>query len=613
MLDIVKDAGALPDLESYLGRASANELARRSLLGAPVYTIISLIMLTGTPLLIKYGWWSAVEALLLIMLGGVRIWFALGFKDRYDRIGEKAVLQFSILTVLQSLTLGVLTAMVIVQHWAAQEIIMTVVLLAGFIAARTSALSVRRSAHFIFLACVLVPVGLAVFMVGGLAKAALIVGFLLLMAFLVQDGGQARHDYAKRLKEHYEEQLNQRRIAIEFQAKREFIKDISHQIRSPVNSIIGMTALLMDEKLSPRAREIAKKIKQSSGTLLNLVGNIPGPVQTVHAIPDVQMGGTDLHDCVENVVRLFKPAASTRGLDLTLRQEGIPDKVSSCDEENLTQVLVNLLTNAIENTEKGSVKLAMSYQQLDNGEADILFEISDTGIGIPPESLPGLFDPFSDRGACASGEIAGTGIGLPTCKGLVDLMGGDIWVESTVDQGTTVYFTIRVELGVADSSWQTAERTMQTAETALESDEESYELSHENFAQQHPHQILVVDDDDIHRLILCTLLKNHGYKADEARDGEEAVAAALQGCYDLIFMDLRMPNMDGIESSKWIHERFKGVRIVALTGDNSSETRARCIRAGMDNFITKPVNEEELEALLCYPVQNARGALHLVR
>lgn len=89
MLDIVKDAGALPDLESYLGRASANELARRSLLGAPVYTIISLIMLTGTPLLIKYGWWSAVEALLLIMLGGVRIWFALGFKDRYDRIGKK--------------------------------------------------------------------------------------------------------------------------------------------------------------------------------------------------------------------------------------------------------------------------------------------------------------------------------------------------------------------------------------------------------------------------------------------------------------------------------------------------------------------------------------------
>jgi len=613
MLDIARDTVAPPDLESYLDRASALELARRSLLGAPVYTIISLIMLTGTPLLMDYGWWSAVEAILLIMLGGVRVWFALGFSNRYERLGEKAVIQFSILTALQSLTLGVLAAMVIVQYWAAQEIILTIVLSAGCVAAGTSALSVRRSAHFIFLACVLVPVGLAVFMVGGLAKAALIIGFLVLMAFLVQDGGQAKHDYARHLKEHYEEQLNRRRIAIEIQAKKEFIKDVSHEIRSPVNSIIGMTALLLDEKLNPRVREIAKTIKQSSGTLLNLVGNIPGSVKPVHTMSEIQTGNTDLRDCVEKTIELFKPAAAAKGLELTMSHENIPADVSACDEENLTQVLVNLLTNAIENTEKGTVKLSMSCQQSEDSETDILFEITDTGIGIPSESLPGLFDPFSDASGPAKHEIAATGIGLPLCKGLVELMGGDIWIESTVEQGTTVYFTIRVELGVPDTNWQTAGNTIQTGNGSSQSPEEIHGLSHENLSQQHPHQILVVDDDDIHRQILCSLLKNHGYHADEARDGEEAVAAALQGCYDLIFMDLRMPNMDGIESSKWIHERFKRVRIVALTGDTSTDTRARCIRAGMDNFITKPVQQKDLEAILCHSTRNARPALHLVR
>jgi len=560
MLDTVTTPNKLPDLETYLERASALELARRSLLGAPVYTVVSLVMLVGTPMLMDYGWWSAVEALLLTLLGGIRVWFARGFKDRYERIGEKAVIQFSILTALQSLTLGVLAGILIWQYWATREVVLTVVLSASSIAAGTSALSVRRSAHIIFLACVLAPFGLAVFLVGGAVKALLILGFLVLMAFLVQDGGQARRVYFQRLKEHYDEQFNRRRRAIEIQAKKDFIKDIGLEIRSPVNSIIGMTALLLDEKLQTRAREIAETIHESSETLLNLVGNNPSSIKDTTEISATQLGSLSLSECVNKVADLFKPAASAKGLELTLQLEGLPKDIVLCDENKLEQVLVHLLANAVKFTEQGSISLDTSCQELQNGELMITFLLSDTGVGIPAEYLPTVFNPFSPASSKISDKFGGGGLGLPLCKGLVELMGGDIWIESSEGQGTTVIFSLRAELDPGDASEQPKEESKENLASECDHD----------FSQDHPHRILVVDDDEIHRQVVCIQLQKMGYQADEAADGEQAVAAFLQGNYDLIFMDLRMPNMNGTESSRWIREHFDsddGVRIIALTGD----------------------------------------------
>jgi len=206
MQNTTTNSSYVQDIEAFLEKASAIELVRRSLLGAPVFVIISLIMLVGTPILMDYGKWAILEAVFLILLGVIRVWFALGFEKRYELFAEKAVIQFSILTALQSLTLGVLAAMVIYYYWAEQEVVLTIVLSAGCIAAGTSALSVRRSAHFIFLICVLGPFGYSVYLVGGLAKALLILGYLMLMAFLVQDGGQARRIYFDLMKNHFDEQ-----------------------------------------------------------------------------------------------------------------------------------------------------------------------------------------------------------------------------------------------------------------------------------------------------------------------------------------------------------------------------------------------------------------------
>jgi signal transduction histidine kinase/ActR/RegA family two-component response regulator len=600
MLSTNSESNRLPDLEAYMDRASALELARRSLLGAPVYTIISLIMLAGTPMLMDYGVWSVVEAAMLIMLGAVRVGFALSFERRYDDVGERAVVQFSILTALQSLTLGVLSAMVILQYWAAQEVVLTIVLSAGCIAAGTSALSVRRSAHMIFLACVLAPFGIAVYLVGGLAQAAIIVGFLSLMAFLVQDGGQAKRAYFERLKEHYGEIIARRRAVLEIQAKQEFLKDLGQDVRAPINSIIGMTALLLDEKLGTRSREIAETIRTSSNSLLNLVGNIPGAIKASPESPDQKLGGLDLKQCVHNVMKLYTLEAREKGIKISTHLEDIPDNVISCDQNQLEQVLANLMANALKFTDKGSITLSSSCEILQNGAVLIEFAIADTGIGIPLEFRESVFNPFGSKGAKTSGRFGGDGLGLPLSKGLVELMGGDIWIEDNQGQGTIVKFTFRAELDPADESW---ERTIDPAKVK-ERIAQDKQNAFGNLSQIHPHNILVVDDDDIHRQIVCVQLQKMGYTADEATDGEEAVAAVMRGNYDLIFMDLRMPNMNGIESSHWIRERFNGsgnLRIIALTGDATIEAREQCMRAGMDNFVTKPVQVRDLEAILGHP------------
>jgi len=601
----ISELDRLPELDEFMHRESALELARRSLVGAPVYTVISLIMLVGTPMALDYGNWAVAEVILLFSLGAVRVWFALGFERRYDRVGEKAVSQFSILTALQSLTLGILSAMVIWQYWAAREVVLTIVLSAGCIAAGTSALSVRRSAQMIFLACVLVPLGIAVYLVGGLVAATLITGFLALMAFLVQDGGQAKSTYFKHLEGHYRDRILRRRSALELKAKQELIKEIGHGIRTPVNSIIGMTALLLDEKLGARAREIADTIRNSSNALWGLISDLPGSVKNMHDAPEASLGAMNLRQCIEDTKDLYRQEAADKGLEFTTLIEDIPEDVISFDQGQLEQVLANLLVNAVQYTDKGSITLSSSCTNLHDGTALIEFSVADTGPGIPEEHRESVFHPFSDKGIKSSGRFGGDGLGLPLCKGLVELMGGDIWIEDNDDRGTIVKFTIRAELDPSDNTWEAAGETASNPDTT---DVRPFLGEPSNVSQLHPHSILVVDDDEIHRQIVCTQLKKMGYPADEAADGEQAIAAVMQGTYDLIFMDVRMPNMSGIESTRWIRDRFNGddLRIIALTGDASIETREHCMRAGMDNFVTKPVRVKDIEAILCHsrPDQN---------
>ncbi len=571
-------------LQEFLDRASAMELAKRSLVGAPVYTVISLIMVFGTPFLREFGWIVGVETIALILLGVVRLLFARGFEERYDKIGEKAVIQFSILTAIQSLTLGVLAGIVIWQYWATQEAVLTIVLSAGCIAAGTSALSVRHSAHLIFLACVLGPFGISVMLVGGVAKAMLIVGFLVLMAFLVQDGGQARRVYVERLRNHYDEQINRRRIAVEDEAKQRFLSDIGHDIRTPANSIIGLTELLLDEPLEARPRNFVELVQRNSRALLDLIDDIPGSVKSRLDKNERAANQLQLHAFIEKIIGLYATDAKEKNIELVTDLSEAPQSVLMGDESHLEQVLVNLLSNAIKFTEGGRIELAAHSELLEDDKIRVEFEIVDTGAGVPTDMLPSLFDPFSESGAKTSGRYGGGGLGLPICKGLVELMGGEISIESEEGKGTTVRFDVVTQVDPNDPL--SSNMSLQATGT---------------FAKKHPHNILIVDDEETHREIMSALLRRLGYTPTQAVDGQDAIQAATEGDFDLIFMDLRMPNLNGLEAAGWIREYSSDraeLRIIALTGDALRETRRSALRAGMDDFLPKPVQLQQLETVL---------------
>ena len=583
------DQPPMLNLKAFLARASALELARRSEFGAPVFVVISLIMLMGTPISQDFGWLIYVEALTLILLGVIRVAFARRFEAHYDRVGETAVFQFSILAALQSLALGVIAGVVIWNYWATQEIVLTITLSAGCIAAGTSALSIRQSARIIFLVCILAPFGIAVYLVGGLAKCLLIIGFLVLMAFLVQDGGRGRRLFEQQLRDNYDAALIKQWTQAEQLARKKMITDMNHRFRTPINSIMGMTSLLLDESLDQRSLEFATIIRNSGIALLEMIEQDGDFIARGKDNAQSERVLVNLKEQVSKVVCRFREQAELKGIQLETRLEDLPESVSFFDDNHVEQVLVNLLNNAVAHTVRGTVKVSACCEQQADHVMRIEFAVSDTGPGLTESQVNTAFLPL-DGLELMSGEKPGRGLGLPMSKGLTELMGGEIWIEPGESQGTTVRFTIRVQVDSGDASWHSASSVLE---------EEPYG-QHGALAERYPLEILVVEDHEINRRVLVQLFAKMGYSAKEAVDGPQAVAAAMSGAYDLIFMDIRMPEMSGIEATRWIREHCceQQLRIVALTGEATKESRARCFAAGMNDFIAKPVQIPDLEKIL---------------
>ncbi len=443
----------------------------------------------------------------------------------------------------------------------------------------------RPGTYLIYLFCVLVPLAVAVALVSGVVKVLLLLVYLVLMAFLAEDNRQAKRDNLQQQQDPHDEELSRRQIAAENLARKKQMSDLAYEIRTPLNSISGMTTLLLDEGLGQRSQELVTIIRKSGHALLQLVEKIPGSDQT--SAPDIIRSRIDIYECGVNAVEMFQSKAANKGISLISQLDDLPQSASFEKDNYLEQVLVNLLSNALENTEQGSITLAASCQDLGNNQMCIEFSVADTGQGLPSRSLEEVFDPQT-----SGSSTTGNGLGLPMSRGLTELMDGQIWIESTEGKGTTVRFTIRVQVDPCDASWQSAKAIVRGASAEFSS----------NLGEEFPHQILIAEDHAINRRVLSQLLKKMGYEADVAFDGVEAVAAAKAKDYDLIFMDIRMPNMDGYEATRWIraHYNNKRLRIVALTGDATREARDRCLSSGMNDFVPKPVQLKDLEEILRY-------------
>ena len=380
-------------------------------------------------------------------------------------------------------------------------------------------------------------------------------------------------------------------------AKSAFLATMSHEIRTPMNGVLGMAQLLETTTLTEEQADFVQTIKDSGDALLTIINDILDFSKIESGMLALEVWDFKLEDVVSGVCTLLHSQAIAKQIDL---QYAIAPEIPIVigDYNRLRQILLNLVGNAIKFTHHGQIAIAVNGQALPkSNKYQLTFAITDTGIGIDRDRINKLFQPFTQADDSISRKYGGTGLGLAISKRLVELMDGNIWVESfgqtggnpTAEwqplldtQGCTFHFAIAVSVSPE------AEQILDTSinKTAIDP----------SFAEKFPLRILLVEDNKTNQLVACAMLKKLGYQVDRiANNGLEALQALQNHSYDLIFMDVQMPEMDGLTATKIIRtELMSQVRIVAITADAMPEDCQACIEAGMNAYISKPINIEEI-------------------
>ena len=361
-------------------------------------------------------------------------------------------------------------------------------------------------------------------------------------------------------------------------AKSEFLATVSHEIRTPLNGVIGMSDLLQDQPLPVKARHFADTIHDSAQRLLELINDILDFSKIEAQRLECEERPFDLAELVEGAVALFAPRAEARGLHLACDLDPrLPLRVVG-DAGRLRQVLLNLLSNAIKFTEQGEVRLGV--RALSDGT--VCFEVVDTGIGIPPGSQRQLFEPFQQGDPSTARRFGGTGLGLVISQRLVEALGGRLAFESEPGRGSRFWFVLTLPEATAGDVEGNASATVPEGGLAGA-------------------RLLVVEDDPVNQQVARAMLERLGCRVSVAEAADVALSWAAREHFDLIFMDVQLPGMDGLEATRRLRARggwSAEVPVVAMTAGGPRGDQARCLAAGMNGYLTKPLFQQALVALL---------------
>ena len=366
------------------------------------------------------------------------------------------------------------------------------------------------------------------------------------------------------------------------ESKSQFLASMSHEIRTPMNGVVGLTSLLGETGLNREQTQYVDAIRQSADSLTIIINDILDFSKLEAGKLELEFVDFDLRHAIQSVADLLDPQAMAKRLDFNIAiAPGVPDMING-DPGRVRQILLNLAGNALKFTEDGSIGISVETQDSNDGGVQLRFDVTDTGIGIPDDVQPKLFEKFVQADASTTRGFGGTGLGLAICKQLVELIGGEIGMNSAVGEGTTVWFTAHFG------------RQSETADISAATPLAQHEVG------AIPHlKILIVEDNYVNQLLATRTLQKLEHRTDIACNGIEAIKAVETKPYDLILMDVNMPVMSGIEATKVIR-RLAGERgqipIIALTANAMKGDKEKFLAAGMSDYVSKPLDRDKLIA-----------------